>query len=100
VYIYTTHSKGLFAGAAFEGARLDVDEEGNALFYGDNRNPLGPPAGAVPASVRGFLETLAEVSAEAGRPPSGGPGNRNGGKSSGEGAAEEAIIYPIDEAPR
>jgi lipid-binding SYLF domain-containing protein len=99
VYIYT-HSKGLFAGAAFEGARLDVDEEGNALFYGDGGTALEPPNGTAPASVRIFLDTLAEVSAEAQRPPSGGPSNHNGGKGSGAGAAEEAIIYPIDEAPR
>ena len=51
VYIYT-HSRGLFAGAAFEGARLDVDEEGNAVFYGDGLAALSPPTGTAPASAR------------------------------------------------
>jgi lipid-binding SYLF domain-containing protein len=100
VYIYT-HSRGLFAGAAFEGARLDVDEEGNALFYGDGRAALGPADARSPASAARFLETLANAtSAVASYPngaPSGGPKSREAGDA---GSAEEAIIYPIDEAPQ
>src|SRR5688572_14669782 len=42
VYVYM-HSRGLFAGAAFEGTRLDVDEEAGAAFY---RNTRGVPLGA------------------------------------------------------
>jgi lipid-binding SYLF domain-containing protein len=104
VYIYT-HSRGLFAGAAFEGARLDVDQEGNALFYGDGRAALGAADARSPASVARFLETLADVTSAVGvfsngvsnGAPSGGPKGREAGSAS---AAEEAIIYPIDEAPQ
>jgi lipid-binding SYLF domain-containing protein len=100
VYIYT-HGRGLFAGAAFEGARLDVDEDGNAVFYGDGRAALGPQTGAAPASAQQFLATLADVTGSAGLPPSGGPGApANHGRGGSGKAAEEAIIYPIDEAPR
>ena len=42
VYVYM-HSRGLFAGAAFEGTRLDVDQEASAAFY---RNTSGVPLGA------------------------------------------------------
>ena len=35
VYVYM-RSRGLFAGATFEGARLDVDQQGSAAFYAAN----------------------------------------------------------------
>jgi lipid-binding SYLF domain-containing protein len=94
VYIYT-HSRGLFAGAAFEGARLDVDQEGNALFYGDRGSALGPRDGNAPASAVRFLETLTSVTSTVASTPNGGPAGHESG-----GSAEEAIIYPIDEAPQ
>jgi lipid-binding SYLF domain-containing protein len=100
VYIYT-HSKGLFGGAAFEGARLDVDEEGNALYYGGNGSAALAPAGNAPASALRFLETLAAVTSGTGIPYSAGsPGVSSGGAPASGGSADEAIIYPIDEAPK
>jgi lipid-binding SYLF domain-containing protein len=58
VYVYM-HSRGLFAGAAFEGARLDVDEQGSAAFY---RNTSGVPLGAqsfeTPGAALPFLDAL------------------------------------------
>jgi lipid-binding SYLF domain-containing protein len=101
VYIYT-HSRGLFAGAAFEGARLDVDEDGNGAFYGDRRAALGPQSNGVPVSAQRFLETLTNVTVGSGSSPNGGQSataDRAGGSTSGS-SADEAIIYPIEEAPR
>jgi lipid-binding SYLF domain-containing protein len=59
VYAYI-RSRGLFAGAAFEGARLDVDEQGTERFYSadprarafEARNAATPPA------ARYFLAAL------------------------------------------
>ena len=67
VYIYT-HSRGLFAGAAFEGARLDVDEEGNTAFYGERRRcgaAADPPTGTTPASASGLPRHASECDARA-----------------------------------
>src|SRR5690606_2582079 len=65
VYMYV-RSRGLFAGAALEGARLDVDEEGTALFYyaaGSTAPAFAPPSGATPAAARAFLDTLERAAA-------------------------------------
>jgi len=98
VYIYT-RSRGLYAGAAFEGARLDIDEDGNQVFYGgDDRAALGPPTATTPASAQEFLATLRGVTtagAQRPKPPSG----TGGSAPSSGGAAEEAIIYPLEETP-
>ncbi|HET8697171.1 MAG TPA: lipid-binding SYLF domain-containing protein [Gammaproteobacteria bacterium] len=92
VYIYA-HGRGLFAGAAVEGARLDVDQDGSAAFYAADKRaaPLGEQSAATPASARTFLEAVDGASAvvAAARPPS-GP----------ERAEEEGVkIYPLGEAP-
>jgi lipid-binding SYLF domain-containing protein len=104
VYIYT-QSRGLFAGAAFEGARLDVDEEGNALFYGDGRAALGSPDPRTPASAVRFLESLANATSTLAFVPGAGggtttPANPKARDSSTAGPADEAIIYPIEEGPQ
>lgn len=62
VYGYI-RSRGLFAGAAFEGARLNIDDETNALFYRAGGRALAPQEGATPASVRRFLSVLDSVAA-------------------------------------
>jgi len=100
VYIYA-RSKGLFAGAAFEGVRLDIDEEGDAAFYsGDERAALAPQSSMTPASAVRYLSTLRAVAAASFAP--GGPPTRpaSSSGSSTTGGVEEAIIYPIDEAPQ
>ncbi len=73
VYMYV-RSRGLFAGAAFEGARLDVDEEGTALFYyaaNSSARAFGAASAATPEVARHFLATL-ERAATAARPPGAG----------------------------
>lgn len=58
VYVYL-RSRGLFAGAAFEGARLDVDEQGTARFYATTgAQSFVQPDAATPPSVRAVLATL------------------------------------------
>jgi lipid-binding SYLF domain-containing protein len=98
VYIYT-RSHGVYAGAAFEGARLDIDEEGNQAFYGgDDRAALSAPGAGTPASASRYLQQLAAVtSGEATPGPSGTKVTSGSGDAEG---AEQAIIYPIDDAPK
>ena len=99
VYIYT-RSRGLYAGAAFEGARLDIDEDGDQVFYrGDDRAALGPPSATTPASAQQFLETLRGVTT-AGAPRPKAPSGQGGSAPSSGGPAEEAIIYPLEESAR
>lgn len=65
IYMYI-ESRGLFAGAAFEGARLDVDEEETALFYYAARSSaraFGPPSEATPAPATAFLGALERAAA-------------------------------------
>jgi SH3 domain-containing YSC84-like protein 1 len=59
VYAYV-RSRGLYAGAVFEGARLDVDEQGNERFYSSDpiAEPLREQNTATPASARRFLLAL------------------------------------------
>jgi lipid-binding SYLF domain-containing protein len=58
VYVYM-HSRGLFAGAAFEGTRLDVDQEASAAFYRGTRGvPLGAQTFETPAAALPFLDSL------------------------------------------
>jgi len=102
VYIYT-RSRGLYAGAAFEGARLAIDGEGNKSFYsGDEHQALGPSTAATPAAAQQFIETLRGLSTPGAAPPQSTATTTttattpSGGSPSGAGA-EEAVIYPLDE---
>jgi lipid-binding SYLF domain-containing protein len=103
VYIYT-RSRGLYAGAAFEGTRLAVDGDGNKVFYsGDERAALGPPGAATPATARQFIETLHGVSTPGSAPPHTTTATTTtattttSGSAPSSGGAEEAVIYPLDE---
>jgi lipid-binding SYLF domain-containing protein len=63
VYVYV-QSKGLFAGAAFEGARLALDDPANRRFYEDGMSrPLGAQNNGTPATARRFLLSLEQFSA-------------------------------------
>lgn len=64
VYAYI-RNRGLFAGAAFEGARLDVDEQGTARFYSAARGAraFDAPSGGTPESARPFLTVLERAAA-------------------------------------
>jgi lipid-binding SYLF domain-containing protein len=105
VYIYT-RSRGLYAGAAFEGARLAVDGDGNKAFYlGDEHQALGPATAATPATAQQFIETLRGVSAAGAAPPhtttattATATTTTTPSGSAPSGGAEEAVIYPLDEA--
>ena len=101
VYIYT-RSRGLYAGAAFEGARLAIDGDGNRVFYsGDERAALGPVTAATPSAAKQFIETLSGVSTAGAAPPPhpATTSTASGSAPSGGEHVEEAVIYPLDEAP-
>ena len=91
VYVYM-HSRGLFAGAAFEGTRLDVDEDASADLY---RNTSGVPLGAqtpeTPSQVLPFLDALRTAAVLPGTPsqvaPLGAPTSQN---------SEEAVTFPLE----
>ena len=95
VYAYI-RSRGLFAGAAVEGARLDIDEQGGLRFYGrEGAVPLRPVSTLTPASVRQFLDALTAAARPVSGPstPSGPP------RSAPREAEEEATFFPLEPAP-
>ena len=57
VYSYL-RSRGLFAGAALEGARLALDEDAADRFYASGGDALEAPVGSAPAPVTAFIEAL------------------------------------------
>lgn len=59
VYAYQ-RSRGLFAGATFEGARLEIDTASAVRYYraGSQSRPLGPQTVATPDSAQRFLAAL------------------------------------------
>lgn len=89
VYAYV-RSRGLFAGAVFEGARLDVDEQGSERFYrADTRAQyLGPQSDATPASAIRFLRVLERVAT-----PVAPRGSRS--EDATESESEEAQVFPL-----
>jgi lipid-binding SYLF domain-containing protein len=91
VYVYM-HSRGLFAGAVFEGTRLDIDEETGAAFY---RNTSGVPLGAqtaeTPAAALPFLDALRTAAVVVGQPSSVAPGSTLPDPS-----ASEATTFPLE----
>lgn len=91
VYGYV-QSRGLFAGAAFQGARLNIDDEfGLKLYPRDSlARPLGPQSAETPASARRFLIALDEALLASGLPASpvvpaapGASGASNPGQNAG-----------------
>jgi lipid-binding SYLF domain-containing protein len=93
VYVYM-HSRGLFAGAAFEGTRLDIDQEGSAAFY---RNTSGVPLGAqtfdTPTATLPFLDALRTAAVPASGPALQAPTDSVAPPSSGE---AEAVTFPLE----
>ena len=92
VYVYM-HSQGLFAGAAFEGTRLDVDQEASANRY---RNTSGVPLGAqtpeTPAAVLPFLDALRTAAVLPGAPSVVAPNGSNQASPS----SDEAVTFPLE----
>jgi lipid-binding SYLF domain-containing protein len=92
VYVYM-HSRGLFAGAAFEGTRLDVDQEASAAFYRNTRGlPLGAQTVETPAAALPFLDALRTAAVLPGAPSSVAP-NGGAAQPSGEGGA---VTFPLE----
>lgn len=91
VYAYAS-SRGLFAGAAFEGAVLGLDEDANRAFYSADASalPLAPQSLATPASARRFLLNL-EQSEHAGVGAPAAPASHGDGPA----PQEEAVTYPL-----
>ena len=84
VYAYVL-GRGLFAGAAFEGARIGIDVAANTRYYSAAQRPLGPAGPALPASARRLLQAL----------QSGGVANAPRGVEPAAEEEEEATIYPL-----
>jgi lipid-binding SYLF domain-containing protein len=88
VYGYV-RSQGLYAGAAFQGANLDVDQELAATFYQGNPDarPLAAQTAATPESAQKFLVALDAATVavpQSQLPAAGGP-------------AVEARTFPLPE---
>ena len=93
VYVYM-HSRGLFAGAAFEGTRLDVDEESNAAFYRNtNGVALGAQTPETPATALPFLDALRSAAVSAGQPTLRAVPNDTGPRPPESG---EAVTFPLE----
>jgi lipid-binding SYLF domain-containing protein len=84
VYAYM-RSRGLYAGAAFEGVRLDIDRDSGTRYYARaaGTRALGPQGTGTPDSARRFLATLELAAA-----PLAPPQQRNA-------EPEEAILFPL-----
>lgn len=91
VYVYM-HSRGLFAGAAFEGTRLDIDQDASAAFYRNTRGmPLGAQTVETPSTALPFLDALRTAAVLPGEPSSVAP---NGSPASP--SSEEAVTFPLE----
>jgi len=88
-YIYS-RSRGLFAGASFEGARLSIDDDANAAFYAPDAaaRALGAQGYDTPASARRFLLALEPLTREAQSPA------RQGSEEPRE--ESEARTFPLE----
>jgi lipid-binding SYLF domain-containing protein len=91
VYVYM-HSRGLFAGAAFEGTRLDVDQEASADFYrGTSGVPLGAQTFETPAAALPFLDALRTAAVLPGTPSTVAPH-----EGSAPPSGDEAVTFPLE----
>ena len=88
VYGYV-RSRGLFAGAAFQGARLSIDDEMGQALYTGAATALGPQNEATPSAARRFLLALAEASLT----PQAAPA---AAEDSGD-SREEAALFPLED---
>jgi len=89
VYVYM-YSRGLFAGAAFEGTRLDIDQDASAAFYGESGAvPLGAQGYGTPQSAQVFLDALGKAAMPIDAPPF-------QTQSLPPAATEEAVTFPLD----
>lgn len=95
VYVYM-HSRGLFAGAAFEGTRLDVDEQASEAFYRNTSGvPLGPQTIETPATALPFLDALRTAAVSAGSSGTQPGGLPPASSPSSSPPVEEAETFPL-----
>ena len=93
VYVYI-HSRGLFAGAVFEGTRLDVDQEASNAFYRNTRGvPLGAQTAETPAAALPFLDALRTAAVLPNAPSSVAPDSNNAAPSR---SSDEAVTFPLE----
>jgi lipid-binding SYLF domain-containing protein len=87
VYGYV-RSRGLFAGATFEGARLAIDYERNDELYAATAGAraLETQNAATPASAARFLQIVGPITAGLGAPP----------PHTGEAPEREAVTFPLE----
>ena len=91
VYVYM-HSRGLFAGAAFEGTRLDVDQEASTDFYhGTSGVPLGAQTFETPVAALPFLDALRTAAVLPGTPSAVAPH-----EGSAPPSGDEAVTFPLE----
>jgi len=96
VYAYI-HSRGLFAGATFEGLRLDIDEDANdELYRNSSTKAFGEQSVDTPRAAKPFLDSLRRSAVLA--PPVGGP--TGSGVSQSPSTSEGAVTFPLEQAPR
>jgi lipid-binding SYLF domain-containing protein len=94
VYVYM-HSRGLFAGAAFEGTRLDVDQEGSAAFYRNTSSvPLGAQTYETPAAALPFLDALRTAAVLPSTPSSVAPNTSSAPSPPPD--SGEAVTFPLE----
>lgn len=92
VYVYM-HSRGLFAGAAFEGTRLDVDQDASNAFYRNTRGvPLGAQTVETPAAALPFLDALRTAAVLPGTPSTVAPDS----SSPRSPDSEAAVTFPLE----
>ena len=93
LYTYV-RSRGLFAGATIEGAKLAIDDDANQSFYPPDgeAQPLAATSFATSASARRFLTTLDDAEAVSQDSPA-------SAEQQEDDAPEEAIIYPLGAGP-
>ena len=91
VYVYM-HSRGLFAGAAFEGTRLDVDQDASADLYRSTSGvPLGAQTFETPSVTLPFLDALRTAAVLPGTPSAVAPEGSPASPSS-----DEAVTFPLE----
>ena len=94
VYVYM-HSRGLFAGAAFEGTRLDVDQDASAAFYRNTSGkPLGPQTPDTPRAALPFLDALRTAAVLPGAPAIVPTNPRAPAAPSAP--SDEAVTFPLE----
>lgn len=87
LYTYV-RSRGLFAGATIEGARIVIDDDANRNLYpmGGEAQPLAPINFSTSASARRLLATLADAEASSSGAPAAVEENNT---------PQEAVLYPL-----